>query len=465
MSKKIRNYENIYIENFAAEGKSIARIDEKVIFVNGAVAGDWVDIEIVHQKKNYAEANVTQIRKPSELRTEPFCSHFGLCGGCKWQHMGYGSQLKFKQQQVIDALERIGKVKLPECPPILASPKTQYYRNKLDFTFSDKRWLTNEEISSDQIIERRAVGFHIPKRFDKIIDVEHCYLQPDPSNAIRLALKNFAIENGYSFFSLLEQTGFLRGLMIRNTTIGELMVVVQFREPDQVAIHKVMNFLKTTFPQITSLQYVINQKRNEDLSDQDFHVFAGKPYIIEKMENLQFRIGGKSFFQTNPEQAYHLYKVARDFAQLTGNEVVYDLYTGTGTIANFVAQQAKQVIGIEYVATAIEDAKVNSEINQITNTEFWAGDMKDILTESFTAQYAKPDVIITDPPRAGMHQDVVDQLLRLEAPRIVYVSCNPATQARDVNWLSAKYEVQKIQPVDMFPHTYHVENVLVMELR
>ncbi len=465
MSKKVKHYENVYIENFAAEGKSIARIEDKVIFVNGAVAGDWVDIEIVHQKKNYAEANVSRIRKPSELRTEPFCSHFGLCGGCKWQHLDYESQLKFKQQQVIDALERIGKIKLPECPPILASPKSKYYRNKLDFTFSDKRWLTSAEIASEETIERRAIGFHIPKRFDKIIDVDHCYLQPDPSNSIRLALKNLAIENDYSFFNLLEQTGLLRGLMIRNTTIGELMVVVQFREADQVAIDKIMNFLKTNFPQITSLQYVINQKRNEDLSDQHFYVFDGKPYIIEQMENLQFRIGAKSFFQTNSEQAYHLYSVARDFAQLSGNEVVYDLYTGTGTIANFVAARAKQVIGIEYVAVAIEDAKINSEINQIRNTEFWAGDMKDILNESFTAQYAKPDVIITDPPRAGMHQDVVNQLLRIEASRIIYVSCNPATQARDVNWLSTKYEVKKIQPVDMFPHTYHVENVLLMELK
>lgn len=410
------------------------------------------------------EGEAIRFHEYSKDRIEPFCSHFGTCGGCKWQHINYDLQKTYKRQQVLDQFQRIAKVPIPEVAPILGSEKTQYYRNKLDFTFSNSRWLTREEINSGQEFERNALGFHIPKMFDKIIDIEHCYLQGGISNEVRNVLREFARENKLSFYDIRNQVGLLRNLIIRTTSTNQTMVIVQFGENDPESIRLVMEFLKGQFPSITSLLYVINTKGNETFHDLELVTFAGLPYIEEEMEGLKFRIGPKSFYQTNSEQAYELYKVARDFAQLKGDEVVYDLYTGTGTIANFVAKQAKQVIGVEYVEAAIEDAKLNSQINGIENTLFYAGDMKDILNEEFISTHAKPDVIITDPPRAGMDEKVVQMLLRLEAPTIVYVSCNPATQARDLALLGEKYQVEKVQPVDMFPQTYHVENVVRLTL-
>ncbi|HEY8400357.1 MAG TPA: 23S rRNA (uracil(1939)-C(5))-methyltransferase RlmD [Cytophagaceae bacterium] len=465
MSKKKPFFiENVCIQDIVAEGKCITRHENKVIFVENVAPGDIVDLKVFKSKKNFAEASVTKFHEYSKDRKEPFCQHFGTCGGCKWQHIAYEVQLKYKQKQVADALERIGKVKLPEISSILPSQATTYYRNKLEFTFSNKRWLTEDEIGSEETLQRNALGFHIPGRFDKILDITHCYLQPDPSNAIRLEVQKYALEKGLIYFDLKEQVGLLRNLIIRTASTGETMVIVQFFHEDE-AIIPLMEHLKTTFPQITSLNYIVNPKKNETFHDQEVILFAGTPYITERMENLQYRIGPKSFYQTNSEQAYHLYKVTREFAGLTGEEVVYDLYTGTGTIANFVAAKAKKVIGIEYVEMAIEDAKVNSQINNINNTIFYAGDMKDILTADFVAKHEKPDVIITDPPRAGMHEDVCKVLLASGAKRIVYVSCNPATQARDIALLNEKYEVKKVQPVDMFPHTHHVENVVLLELR
>lgn len=470
MRKKRKNIilENVHILEMVAEGKCLARHDEKVIFIEGdVVPEDIATIRITKDKGNFAEADVVSVTQRSPLRVAPFCEHFGTCGGCKWQHLEYDKQLYFKHKQVKDNLERIAKVPLPEIKPILPAPTTRYYRNKLEYTFSDKRWLTTEEINTPEThIHRNALGFHIPKRFDKILDIKHCWLQPDPSNNIRLALRAYADENNLPFFNLVHQTGLMRLLIIRTAkSTGQLMVIVQFFQRDDAAIEGVMNHLQEKFPEITSLQYVINPKGNDIFHDLDVFLWHGKPYIEEVMEGLTFRVGAKSFYQTNSEQAYELYKITRDMAALTGNEVVYDLYTGTGTIANFVARQAKQVIGVEYVAMAIEDAKVNSEINGIGNTLFYAGDMKDVLNEEFIANHARPDVIITDPPRAGMHIDVVNMLLRLEAKRIVYVSCNPATQARDLALLDEKYSVTAVQPVDMFPHTYHVENVVALELK
>jgi 23S rRNA (uracil1939-C5)-methyltransferase len=411
------------------------------------------------------EGEVVKFHAYSEDRIEPFCAHFGTCGGCKWQHITYELQQQYKRQQVVDQFERIAKIPIPEVAPLLASANTQYYRNKLDFTFSNSRWLTREEINSDQEFERNALGFHIPKMFDKIIDIEHCYLQGGISNAVRNGLRAFARANGISFYAIRNQVGVLRNLIIRTTSTGQTMVIVQFGENDPESISKVMTYLKAAFPEITSLLYVINTKGNETFHDLDLVTYAGLPYIEEQMEGLRFRIGPKSFYQTNSEQAYELYKVVRDQAQLKGNEVVYDLYTGTGTIANFVAKQAKQVIGVEYVAAAIEDAKLNSQLNGIDNTLFYAGDMKDILNDEFMANHAKPDLIITDPPRAGMDEKVIDMLLRIAAPVIVYVSCNPATQARDLALLGERYQVELVQPVDMFPQTYHVENVVRLTLK
>jgi 23S rRNA (uracil1939-C5)-methyltransferase len=411
------------------------------------------------------EGEVVKFHAYSEDRIEPFCAHFGTCGGCKWQHITYELQQQYKRQQVVDQFERIAKIPIPDVAPLLASANTQYYRNKLDFTFSNSRWLTREEINSDQEFERNALGFHIPKMFDKIIDIEHCYLQGGISNAVRNGLRAFARANGISFYAIRNQVGVLRNLIIRTTSTGQTMVIVQFGENDPESIFKVMTHLKATFPQITSLLYVINTKGNETFHDLDLVTFAGLPYIEEQMEGLRFRIGPKSFYQTNSEQAYELYKVVRDQAQLKGNEVVYDLYTGTGTIANFVAKQAKQVIGVEYVEAAIEDAKLNSQLNGIDNTLFYAGDMKDILNDEFMANHAKPDLIITDPPRAGMDEKVIEMLLRIAAPVIVYVSCNPATQARDLALLGDRYQVELVQPVDMFPQTYHVENVVRLTLK
>lgn len=456
---------NLLIEDFAAEGKCIGRLDGAVVFVEGnAAPGDVVDVEILSfKKKKFYEARVIKTLSFSEKRAEPFCEYFGTCGGCKWQHIGYEEQLQFKWKQVNDHLQRIAKVKLPVIEPILPSIGTTYYRNKLEYTFSNLRWFTLDEINSGTELERNALGFHIPKRFDRILNIEKCYLQPDPSNEIRNRLRDFCLQQGFRFYDQKHNVGFLRNLILRTANTGDVMVIVQFAEPNQDDIDAVMDFLAETFPQITSLQYIINTKGNDSYYDQTAILYKGKPYIEERMEDLTFRVGPKSFYQTNSDQAYELYKVARDFAQLTGNEHVYDLYTGTGTIANFVARQAKAVVGVEYVADAIEDAKVNSEINGIQNTRFYAGDMKNVLNEEFVLQNGHPDVVITDPPRAGMDEPVVRTLLRMEPTKIVYVSCNSATQARDLAWLDEKYEVTKVRPVDMFPHTHHVENVVLLQ--
>lgn len=466
MSRKMKNkvITNLLIERIASEGKCVGHHEGKVVFVSNVAPGDVVDVRISKGKSSFMEGEAIRFHEYSKDRIEPFCSHFGTCGGCKWQHINYDLQKTYKRQQVLDQFQRIAKVPIPEVAPILGSGKTQYYRNKLDFTFSNSRWLTREEINSGQEFERNALGFHIPKMFDKIIDIEHCYLQGGISNEVRNVLREFSRKNNLSFYDIRNQVGLLRNLIIRTTSTGQTMVIVQFGENDPESIQLVMEFLKGRFPEITSLLYVINTKGNETFHDLELITFAGLAYIEEEMEGLKFRIGPKSFYQTNSEQAYELYKVAREFAQLKGDEVVYDLYTGTGTIANFVAKQARQVIGVEYVEAAIEDAKLNSQINGIENTLFYAGDMKDILNDEFISKHAKPDVIITDPPRAGMDEKVVQMLLRLEAPTIVYVSCNPATQARDLALLGEKYQVEKVQPVDMFPQTYHVENVLRLTL-
>lgn len=467
MSRKMKNkvVTNLSIERIASEGKCVGHHDGKVVFVANVAPGDVVDVRITRGKSSFMEGEAVHFHEYSKDRVEPFCSHFGTCGGCKWQHIDYTLQKEYKRQQVVDQFQRIAKVPIPEVMPILGSAKTQYYRNKLDFTFSNSRWLTREEINSGAEFERNALGFHIPKMFDKIIDIDHCYLQGGISNEVRNSLRDFARANQLSFYDIRNQKGLLRNLIIRTTSTGQTMVIVQFGENDPQGIRLVMEFLDGKFPDITSLLYVVNTKGNETFHDLELVTFAGLPYIEEEMEGLRFRIGPKSFYQTNSEQAYELYKVARDFAELQGDEVVYDLYTGTGTIANFVAKNAKQVIGVEYVEAAIEDARLNSQINGIENTLFYAGDMKDILTDEFVARHAQPDVVITDPPRAGMDEKVVQMLLRLEAPKIVYVSCNPATQARDLALLGESYQVEKIQPVDMFPQTFHVENVVLLTLK
>ncbi|MHA7129026.1 23S rRNA (uracil(1939)-C(5))-methyltransferase RlmD [Algoriphagus namhaensis] len=467
MSRKMKNkvVKNLKIEKIATEGKCLGYHEEKVVFVAGVAPGDVVDVRITKGKSTFMEGTPIHFHEYSSERIEPFCEHFGTCGGCKWQHINYDLQKTYKRQQVIDQFQRIAKVPLPEIAPILGSGETRYYRNKLDFTFSNKKWLTLEQIQSGEDFERNALGFHIPRMFDKIVDIDHCYLQGGISNDVRNELRAFALANQLSFYDIRNQVGLLRNLIIRTTSTEETMVIVQFGELDQESIDLVMNFLKEKFPSITSLLYVINTKGNETFHDLDLVTFAGKDYIEEEMEGLKFRIGPKSFYQTNSKQAYELYKVARDFAELKGDEIVYDLYTGTGTIANFVAKKAKQVIGVEYVEAAIADAKINSEINGISNTLFYAGDMKEILNEEFISSHAAPDVIITDPPRAGMDEKVVQMLLRLEAPTLVYVSCNPATQARDLALLDEKYQVEKVQPVDMFPQTYHVENVVRLTLK
>ncbi|CAN5576483.1 23S rRNA (uracil(1939)-C(5))-methyltransferase RlmD [soil metagenome] len=464
-NRKTTVFEEINIENVAAEGKCVARVDNQVIFVEGVAPGDVVDLLVTKRKKNFMEARPIKFYSYSEDRQKPFCAHFDLCGGCKWQHLTYESQIKFKQQQVVDNLERIAKVKLPAINPILPSPDERYYRNKLEFTFTNKRWLTHEEIKTENILSKNALGFHVRKRFDKIIDIQHCHLQPDPSNTIRVRVRNFAEENNLPFFDLVNQIGFLRNLIVRNTLDGQIMVIVIFAYEDQYNIDKIMSFIEKEFSEITSLLYVVNPKKNEIIHDLEVITFSGKSYITETMEGLHFRIGPKSFFQPNVKQALQLYSTARNFANLTGQEVVYDLYTGTGTIANFVAGKSKKVIGIEYVAEAIEDAKINSKINNISNTQFYAADIQNLLNEDFLNSHEPPDVVITDPPRAGMHQDVVNMLLKMAAPTIVYISCNPATQARDIGMLDEKYELKAVQPVDMFPHTTHVENVVLLNLR
>ena len=438
-----------------------------VIFVPFVAPGDVVDIQLTRKKNSYAEGKAVHFHSYSPHRVEPFCQHFGVCGGCKWQHIPYEDQLKYKQKQVLDNLTRIGKVQPEEVLPILGSAKTTFYRNKLEFTFSNKKWLTEEEVKSGVTPDTwNGVGFHIPTLFDKVLDIQKCWLQDDISNRIRNCIKAYCLSHeGYPFFDLRNQEGFIRTLMIRTASTGDLMVVVVFFHEDQERREALLSHVAEQFPEITSLLYVINGKCNDTITDQEVIVFKGKDHIIEEMEGLHFKVGPKSFYQTNSEQAYNLYKVARSFAGLTGNELVYDLYTGTGTIANFVARQSKQVIGIEYVPEAIEDAKVNASLNGLENTLFYAGDMKDILTSDFIQQHGRPDVIITDPPRAGMHDDVIKTILAAEPKRVVYVSCNPATQARDLSLLDVKYALKKVQPVDMFPHTHHVENVVLLEKR
>ena len=467
--KQLPLIENVMIEACAAEGKALARVDDKVVFVPFVVPGDVVDLQVKKKKSSYMEAVAVKVHEFSPLRTEPVCRHYVVCGGCKWQCLKYEEQLKAKQQQVYDNLSRIGKVELPEFEPILGSRNIYGYRNKLEFGFSNKRWLTEEEVKQDVKYEvMDAVGFHISGAFDKILDIEECHLMDDVNNRIRNDIRRYALEHGLEFYDLRQNRGLLRSLMIRTSNTGELMFLVQFRietPEEQAQADALMQHLAETFPEITSLLYVDNHKLNDTFGDQEIHVVKGKDYIYEEMEDLRFKVGPKSFYQTNTEQAYELYKVARDFAGLTGDELVYDLYTGTGTIANFVAKHAKQVIGIEYVPEAIEDAKVNSELNGIDNTLFYAGDMKDLLNREFIEQHGRPDVIITDPPRAGMHADVIDTILFASPRRIVYVSCNPATQARDLQMLDADYKVIKVQPVDMFPHTQHVENVVLLEKR
>ena len=467
--KELPLLEKVTITDVAAEGKALAKVNDLVVFVPYVVPGDVVDLQVKRKKNHYAEAVAVKFHEYSPVRAVPFCQHYGICGGCKWQCLPYTEQIKYKQKQVTDNLTRIGKIELPEISPIMGSEKTEFYRNKLEFTFSNKRWLTEEEVKEDvKYDQMNAVGFHIPGAFDKVLAIEKCWLQDDISNQIRNAIRDYAYEHNYSFFNLRSQEGMLRNLMIRTSSTGELMVLLQCKiveESEMDLMKQLLAFVAEHFPQITSLLYVVNNKCNDTINDLEVMVFKGNDHIFEEMKGLRFKIGAKSFYQTNSGQAYNLYKVARNFARLTGNELVYDLYTGTGTIANFVSRQAKKVIGIEYVPEAIEDAKVNSAINGIDNTLFYAGDMKDILTQEFINQHGRPDVIITDPPRAGMHNDVINTILFAEPQRIVYVSCNPATQARDLSLLDAKYKVMAVQPVDMFPHTHHVENVVLLEKR
>lgn len=464
--KELPLLEGVEITGVAAEGKSLTRVNDLVVFIPYGAPGDIADVKIDKKKHSFAEGHIVNLVKPSTIRKEPFCEHFGVCGGCKWQHLPYEEQLKYKQQQVKDAMERIAKIPIPEINPILGSANTQFYRNKLEFTFSNKCWLTYEEMrSGKEFPDRDALGFHIPGAFDKVLDIKKCWLQEDISNQIRLFIREYTLSKSYTFYDLKAQKGLMRTIIVRTASTGDIMLVVVFGEDDKEKIHDVMSAIGEKFPQITSLLYVINLKVNDTIGDQEIIIYKGKDYIEEEMEGLKFRVGAKSFYQTNSEQAYELYKVARRMANLTGNELVYDLYTGTGTIANFVARQSKKVVGIEYVEDAIADAKLNSEVNSIENTLFYAGDMKDVLTENFVMEHGKPDVIIVDPPRAGMHEDVVNVILASEPKRIVYVSCNPATQARDLALLDKKYSVTEIQPVDMFPHTHHVENVVGLKLK
>lgn len=472
MSRKKKSLpvlENITITDYAAEGKALARVNELVVFVPFAVPGDVVDLQVRRKKHSYCEAEIIRFIKYSERRVKPFCQHFGICGGCKWQNIPYDEQLRMKQKQVYDQLTRIGKVNLPEFNQILGSVKTQGYRNKLEFGCSNGRWLTQDEIASgSDFTQMNAVGFHITGAFDKILPIEKCWLMDDLQNKIRNAIRDYAYEHDIVFYDIRRQCGLLRDIMVRNSDTGEWMVLIQFhyeKDEDEVIAKNLLQHIADCFPEITSLLYVNNQKGNDTFNDLNIEVFKGNDYIYETMDGLTFKVGAKSFYQTNTKQAYHLYSVVRDFANLTGNELVYDLYTGTGTIANFVSRYAKRVIGIEYVPEAIEDAKINSEINNISNTLFFAGDMKDILTESFISENGTPDIIITDPPRAGMHPDVVQTIIKTAPKRIVYVSCNPATQARDLSLLDNLYEVVAVQPVDMFPHTPHVENVVLLNRR
>ena len=467
--KNLPVFENIEITGVAAEGKALVRINDIVCFVPNCVPGDIVDLQITKKKHSFMEAKVLRIVEPSKMRCEAKCKHFGVCGGCKWQILPYAEQLKYKQQQIVDNLTRIGKIELPEISPILGSKHIYAYRNKLEFTCADRKWLPWEEIEAagglDQIDSSYGLGFHIPNCFDKVLDIQECHLMPDINNRIRNSVREYARTHELTFYNEHTHEGQVRTLILRNNHKGELMLIVSFGEKVTEECMQLLEYLHNEFPEIISLLYVENTKFNDTIGDLEVKTYFGQEYILEEMEGLQFKVGPKSFYQTNTEQAYELYKVAREFAELTGDELVYDLYTGTGTIANFVSRQAKEVIGIEYVPEAIEDAKVNSKINNIENTRFFAGDMKDILNDAFVAKYGRPDVIITDPPRAGMHEDVVNVILNAAPKRIVYVSCNPATQARDLALLDTKYKVTKVQPVDMFPHTQHVENVVQLCLR
>jgi 23S rRNA (uracil1939-C5)-methyltransferase len=460
-------FTNVEVIDAGAKGKTVAKApDGKVIFLPNAVPGDVVDIQTFKKRKAYYEGKAITFHKLSDKRTEPVCEHFGTCGGCKWQHMAYEHQLYYKQKEVTNNLTRLGHIELPEVTPILGSEQQYFYRNKMEFSFSDSRWLTFEEINSDDDLgDRNALGFHIPGMWDKILDVKQCHLQADPSNAIRNAVKEFAVNNNLEFFNTRNQTGLLRTLMIRTTSIGEIMVLIQFFKEDKSKRELLLGFLSEEFPQITSLQYVINEKANDTIYDQDVICFKGRDHIFEEMEDLKFKINAKSFYQTNSEQAYELYKITRDFAGLTGNELVYDLYTGTGTIAQFVAKQAKRVIGVEAVPDAITAAQENAQLNGIENVAFYVGDMKNVFNQNFINAHGKPDVIITDPPRDGMHAAVIKQILNIAPEKIVYVSCNSATQARDLALMDEVYKVTKTQAVDMFPQTHHVENVVLLEKR
>lgn len=460
-------FENLEVIDAAAKGKTVAKApDGRVVFINNAVPGDIATVQTYKKRTAYYEATAISFSKYSEKRTQPVCPHFGVCGGCKWQDMGYEHQLYYKQKEVEQNLQRIGKMELPEILPILGSAKQYFYRNKMEFSFSDSKWLTLEQIRSDKVVEdRNALGFHIPGMWDKILDLKVCFLQAEPSNAIRDFVKQKAKELNLSFFNTRNQEGFLRTLMIRTSSTGEVMVLLQFFHEDETNRILLLEAIADRFPNLTSLLYVINSKGNDTLYDQEVHVFSGRDHIFEEMEGLRFKVNAKSFYQTNSEQAYELYKITRDIAGLTGEELVYDLYTGTGTIAQFVARDAKKVIGVESVPDAIKAAKANAIFNNIDNVEFHVGDMRKVFNDEFIASHGQPDVVITDPPRDGMHPDVVGQLLKLEAERIVYVSCNSATQARDMAVLDSKYKVIKVQPVDMFPQTHHVENVVLLEKR
>jgi len=462
--KKLPLIEKIEITDIGARGKAIARIDDFVTFVSNALPGDVVDLQITRRKKSFQEGRVVRFHEYSTRRTEPFCQHFGQCGGCRWQDLKYADQLHYKQQEVTDNLERIGQMEIPPVNPISASANEKYYRNKLEFTFSNRRWLSTEEINSgDDFADRNGLGFHVPGMFDKVIDLEECHLQPELSNLIRQEIRDYSREHGLTFYDLRNGGGLMRTLIIRNTLKGEWMVLVVFFEDDELKRNLLLDHLQAKFPEITSLMYCINRKANDSISDQEILPYAGQDHIMVQMEDLQFKIGPKSFFQTNSVQALELYRKVREFAGLTGGEVVYDLYSGTGTIGLFLARQAGKVVGIEYIDEASQDARVNAGLNNIGNAEFFSGDIKDLLTEEFVREQGQPDVLITDPPRAGMHKDVVDVILSVSPDRIVYVSCNPSTQSRDLQLLSEKYKVLEIQPFDMFPQTYHVENIVVLE--
>jgi len=459
-------YSGVTITGIGAEGKAIARINDLVVFTTHAIPGDVVDLQVTRKRKNYLEARVVNLIKKSPDRTDAFCHYFGICGGCKWQYLPYKNQLFYKQAQVADQLKRLGRIELPEVMPIIGSKENTFYRNKLEFSFSNKRWLSNEEIKTDAAtLQPNAVGFHVPGLYDKIVDIEKCWLQPEPSNALRNFIRDYALKNQLEFFDIRNQNGFLRNMIVRTSSTGENMLIISFFREDREKREALLEKIAGEFPELTSIMYVINSKANDTLTDQEILRYKGADHIFETMEGLRFKIGPKSFYQTNSAQAYELYRVVRDFAELTGNEIVYDLYTGTGTIANFISSRAQSVVGIEYVSEAIDDAKVNAGINQIKNTGFYAGDLKDILDENFIREHGHPDVIITDPPRAGMHEDVIKMILSAAPERIVYVSCNPATQARDLSHMDEFYQVTKIQPVDMFPHTHHVENVVQLTRR